>query len=62
MLDFHIELTQFGFDQDVDDVVPLANKPWGQPVRKGQDQEEEEMGPRVAEIWVSTGEAGNRLD
>jgi hypothetical protein len=30
-------------------------------VRKGQDQEEEEMGPRVAEIWVSTGEAGNRL-
>jgi hypothetical protein len=43
----------------VDDVVPLANKSWGQPVRKGQDQEEEEMGPRVAEIWVSTGEAGN---
>jgi hypothetical protein len=35
-------------------VVPLANKPWGQPVRKGQDQEEEGMGPRVAEIWVST--------
>jgi hypothetical protein len=28
---------------------------------KGQDQEEEEMGPRVAEIWISTGEAGNRL-
>ena len=50
-----------GFDQDVDDVIPLANKPWGQPVRKGQDQEEEGMGPRVAEIWVSTGEAGNRL-
>ena len=50
-----------GFDQDVDDVVPLANKPWGQPVSNGQDQEEEEMGPRVAEIWVSTGEAGNRL-
>ena len=51
----------FGFDQDVDDVVPLANKPWGQPVSEGQDQAEEEMGPRVAEIWVSTGEAGNRL-
>ena len=50
-----------GFDQDVDDVVPLANKPWGQPVSKGQDQEEEEMGPRVAKIWVSTGEVGNRL-
>ena len=50
-----------GFDQDVDDVVPLANKPWGQPVRKGQDQEEEEMGPRVAEIWVSTGEAGVQI-
>ena len=50
-----------GFDQDVDDVVPLANRPWGQPVRKGQNPEEEEMGPRVAEIWVSTGEAGNRL-
>jgi hypothetical protein len=32
-----------GFDQDVDDVVPLANKPWGQPVSEGQDQEEEEM-------------------
>jgi hypothetical protein len=30
-------------------------------VREGQDQEEEEMGPRVAEILVSTGEAGNRL-
>jgi hypothetical protein len=30
-------------------------------VREGQDQEEEEMGPRVAEIWVSTGEAGNIL-
>jgi hypothetical protein len=30
-------------------------------VSEGQDQEEEEMGPRVAEIWVSTGEAGNRL-
>ena len=42
-------------------MVPLANKPWGQPVREGQDQEEEERGPRVAEIWVSTGEAGNRL-
>jgi hypothetical protein len=26
-----------------------------------EDQEEEEMEPRVAEIWVSTGEAGNRL-
>jgi hypothetical protein len=50
-----------GFDQDVDDVVPLANKPWGQPVSEGQDQDEEEMGPRVAEIWVYTGEAGNRL-
>jgi hypothetical protein len=25
------------------------------------EQEEEEMGPRVAEIWVSTGEAGNKL-
>ena len=23
------------FDQDVDDVVPLANKPWDQPVREG---------------------------
>ena len=43
-------------------MVPLANKPWGQPVREGQDQEEEEMGPRVAEIWVSTGEAGIDLD
>jgi hypothetical protein len=42
-------------------MVPLANKPWGQPVSEGQDQEEEEMGPRVAEIWVSTGEAGNKL-
>jgi hypothetical protein len=30
-------------------------------VRKGQNQEEEEMGPRVTEIWVSTGEAGHRL-
>ena len=44
-----------GFDQDVDDVVPLANKPWGQPVSEVQDQAEEEMGPWVAEIWVSTG-------
>jgi hypothetical protein len=26
-----------------------------------QDQAEEEMGPRVAEIWVSTEESGNRL-
>jgi hypothetical protein len=50
-----------GFEQYVDDVVPLANKPWGQPVCEGQDQEEEEIGPRVAGIWVSTGEAGNRL-
>ena len=50
-----------GFEQDVDDVVPLANKPWGQPVCEGQDQEGEEIGPRVAGIWVSTGEAGNRL-
>jgi hypothetical protein len=41
-----------GFDQGVDDVVALAIKPWGQPMRKGQDQEEEEMGPRVAEIWA----------
>ena len=44
-------LSWSSFDQDVDDVVPLANKPWGQPVSKGQDQEEEEMGPRVAKIW-----------
>jgi hypothetical protein len=43
-------------------VVPLANKPWGQPVSEGHDQAEEEMGPRVAEIWVSTGEAGIDLD
>ena len=50
-----------GFDQDVDDVVPLAHKPWGQPVSEGQDRTEKEMGPRVAEIWVSTGEAGNTL-
>ena len=50
-----------GFDQDVDDVVPLAHKLWGQPVSEGQDQTEEEMGPRVAEIWVSTGEARNIL-
>ena len=50
-----------GFDQDVDDVVPLVHKPWGQPVSEGQDQTEEEMGPRVAKIWVSTVEAGNRL-
>ena len=42
-------------------MVPLAHKPWGQPVSEGQDQTEEEMGPRVAKIWVSTGEAGNRL-
>jgi hypothetical protein len=47
-----------GFEQDVDDVVPLANKPWGQPVCEGQDQEGEEIGPRVAGIWVSTGETG----
>ena len=27
-----------GFDQDVDDVVPLAHKPWGQPgLRKRWD-------------------------
>ena len=51
-----------GFDQDVDDVVPLANKPWGQPVSKGQDQEEEEMGPRVAEFWISTGKREIDLD
>ena len=50
------------FDQDVDDVVPLANKPWGQPVSKGQGQEEEEMGPRVAKIWVSTGKWEIDLD
>ena len=49
-----------GFNQDVDDVVPLGHKPWGQPVSEGQDQTEEEMGPMVAEIWVSTEEAGNR--
>ena len=42
-------------------MVPLAHKPWGQPVSEGQDQTEEEMGPRVAEIWVSTGEARNIL-
>jgi hypothetical protein len=36
-----------GFDQDEDDMVPLANKPWGQPVREGHDQEEEEMGSTV---------------
>ena len=51
-----------GFDQGVNDVVSLANKPWGQPVSEGHDQAEEEMGPRVAEIWVSTGEAGIDLD
>ena len=28
---------------------------------EGQDQAVEEMGPRVAEIWVSMGETGNRL-
>ena len=50
-----------GSDQDVDDVVPLAHKPWDQPVSEGQDRTEEEMGPRVAEIWVFTGEVGNRL-
>jgi hypothetical protein len=50
-----------GFDQDVDDVVLLAHKPWGQPVSEGQDRTKEEMGPRVADIWVSTGEAGNKL-
>ena len=48
-------LNWFGFDQDVDDVVPLANKPWGQLVSEGQDQAEEEMEPRVAEIWGKRG-------
>ena len=43
-------------------MVPLANKPWGQPVSKGQDQEEEEMGPRVAEFWISTGKREIDLD
>jgi hypothetical protein len=31
-----------GFDQDVDDVVPLAHKPWGQPVSEGQDRTEKD--------------------
>jgi hypothetical protein len=50
-----------GFDQEVDDVVPLAHKPRCQPVNKGQDRTDEEMGLRVTEIWVSTGKAGTRL-
>jgi hypothetical protein len=35
-------------------VVPLANKPWGQPVREGQDQEEEERGPPSSQLplWL----------
>jgi hypothetical protein len=33
----------------------------GQPMSEGQDQTEEQMGPRGAEIWVSTEEAGDRL-
>jgi hypothetical protein len=51
-----------GFDQDVDDVVPLAHKPWGQPVSEGQDRTEEEMGPRVAEIWSLRGKRGPDFD
>ena len=50
-----------GFDQEVDDVVPLAHKPRGQPVNEGQDRIDEEMRFRVTEIWVSTGEAETRL-
>jgi hypothetical protein len=34
-------------------VVPLAHKPWCQPVSVGWDQTEEEMGPRVAEDNIS---------
>ena len=30
-------------------------------MNEGQDRTEEEVGPRVAEIWVSTGEVGTRL-
>jgi len=42
-------------------VVPLAHRPRGKPVNEGQDRTEEEMGPRMAEVWVSTGEVGTRL-
>ena len=30
-------------------------------MNEGQDRTEEEVGPRVAEIWVSTGEVETRL-
>ena len=43
-------------------MVPLAHKPWGQPVSEGQDRTEEEMGPRVAEIWSLRGKRGPDFD
>ena len=49
------------FDKEVDDVVPLAHKPQDQTVSGGQAQTVDEKGPRVAEVWVSTGEVGTRL-
>lgn len=50
-----------GFDTEVDDVVPLAHKPLNQPTKGDQDQIEDEVKTRVAEIRVSIGEVGTRL-